>query len=462
MKARPVILTLTMLLLVGPGYALDYSDTHMNKSGHRQAFADYLVFDFEICSIGTVQNYISNGTVERSTGTNIWTIIIGDDVGEHPSMRRTVPSLYADINDYLYVASLRLGYHGRLVHLSNDTSPGVDVLEPPDSRSDFDTRFYISDQTVLVPPEDRINVAVQSRTYAWSDTAFDDFIIYEYRISNLNPLPLDSFYAALCMDFDVSLAEGGVGEEAFFRDDWPGYYRDDATHEYISYMYDGDNPNVPGNDVGGNKEPRESTGFVGSRLLYCPPVVGSNVPTVQRGHDWWDWNTDPANDSEWFDFISDSVWMAPPPSIHDYRVLQKTGPFAIPANDSIRVAFALGIGDGLGGMRANLAAAWHKYDLLTGVDEGIVTTPSNFELYPNYPNPFNASTALTFRLDTAGPVNLSIYDLLGQRVTSLVNGHMEAGAHSVTWHANELPTGVYFARLTSGGENRTVKMALLK
>ncbi len=312
------------------------------------------VFDWKVCNVGALTQYISNSTVERATGTNNWTIMLGDDILEHGSMRWNTPQDYAAINDYLYLGSLRIGYHGRIVHLSTDTSPGVDETLPPQSLSDYDTHFYISDQSELVPPEYRINVAVHQNTYAWSEHDANDFIIYQYWIVNLNSTPLDSVYVALHADCDVSAAEGGSGYQSYSRDDLVGYLKDDINREYISYMYDGDNPTVPGDDEGGNKIPKESRGYIGSRLLYCPPRVGESDHSIQSGHGWWDWNSDPASDSEYFQRISDGQWLPDPPSPHDFRFLQKTGPFAIGANDSIRVVFALGIGNGLTGLRSNL------------------------------------------------------------------------------------------------------------
>lgn len=69
----------------------------------------------------------------------------------------------------------------------------------------------------------------------------------------------------------------------------------------------------------------------------------------------------------------------------------------------------------------------------------------------NYPNPFNPSTKFNFDLPTAANVSLIVYDVLGREVAALVNGHHEAGYHSVTWSATNQPgsasaSGMYFAR----------------
>jgi serine protease AprX len=94
--------------------------------------------------------------------------------------------------------------------------------------------------------------------------------------------------------------------------------------------------------------------------------------------------------------------------------------------------------------------------------------PDKFTVYGNYPNPFNLSTVLSFYLPEAGHVNIDIYNILGRRVTNLVNGELDAGMNSVTWNStdiggNETASGVYFYRITyRDKETVTRKMLLLK
>jgi fibronectin type 3 domain-containing protein len=321
-----------------------------------------LEVDWTVCNVGMINNYITNSTVTRAAGQNEWTILIGDDILEYPSMRWEVPEEYASSNDYLYYGSLRIGYHGKLVHLANDTSPGIDVLEPPESISEYDTHFFISDQSENVPPEDQIGVMVHENTYAWSQQEADDFIIYDFWIANVTDSLLDSIYVALHADCDISAAAGGDGTQGFWRDDLVDYYRDGESGEYVSYMYDGDNPTIAGDDTGGKFIPKESLGYIGSRLLYCPPIVGESEPSVQQGHGWWDWNSDPGTDDDWFVLMSDGLWLDPPPSPHDFRFLQKLGPFEIAGGDSIRIVLAFGVGNGLFGMRSNLNNAHLLFD----------------------------------------------------------------------------------------------------
>lgn len=89
-------------------------------------------------------------------------------------------------------------------------------------------------------------------------------------------------------------------------------------------------------------------------------------------------------------------------------------------------------------------------------------TPDAFVLDGNYPNPFNPTTTITYRLPTAAHVHLRVYDVLGRMVASLVDGEAAAGYYEIDFDAGNLPGGVYFAVLGAGGERVSRPMVLLK
>jgi hypothetical protein len=88
--------------------------------------------------------------------------------------------------------------------------------------------------------------------------------------------------------------------------------------------------------------------------------------------------------------------------------------------------------------------------------------PTTFALRGNYPNPFNARTVISYELPTDAHVKLEIYNLFGQKVATLVDGQQEAGYRSVTWDASEVPSGVYFYKLSGGDFTETRRMMLVK
>ncbi len=89
-------------------------------------------------------------------------------------------------------------------------------------------------------------------------------------------------------------------------------------------------------------------------------------------------------------------------------------------------------------------------------------TPGKFDLAQNYPNPFNPETVIRYSLPDAGNVTLKVYNSLGQEVATLVDRFVEAGTHSMAFNAENLPSGIYYYRLTAGNFTETRKMNLLK
>ncbi len=88
--------------------------------------------------------------------------------------------------------------------------------------------------------------------------------------------------------------------------------------------------------------------------------------------------------------------------------------------------------------------------------------PKEFSLSQNYPNPFNPVTIISYQLPESGFVTLKIYDILGNEVEILINEEKPAGSYDITFDASNLPSGIYYYKLTSGSFVETKKMVLLK
>jgi hypothetical protein len=99
--------------------------------------------------------------------------------------------------------------------------------------------------------------------------------------------------------------------------------------------------------------------------------------------------------------------------------------------------------------------------VVTDVAEG-GQLPQAFELRQNYPNPFNPATTIDFSLGKAMNVKLTVFNILGQKVSTLVDNRMEAGPHTVIFDGKKLASGVYFYRLEAGNFVSSKKMLLLK
>lgn len=90
------------------------------------------------------------------------------------------------------------------------------------------------------------------------------------------------------------------------------------------------------------------------------------------------------------------------------------------------------------------------------------TVPTDYRLLQNYPNPFNPQTTIRFDLPVSGHTRVTVYDLSGTEVTTLLNGFSEAGSHSITFDAQTLPSGIYYYRIESRGFSAVRKMAFIK
>ena len=98
----------------------------------------------------------------------------------------------------------------------------------------------------------------------------------------------------------------------------------------------------------------------------------------------------------------------------------------------------------------------------TGVNETAMLVPKDFSLDQNYPNPFNPSTTIRFHVPATGTVTLAVFDMLGREVARLVDGVMQAGAHSVQMNGSGLSSGIYFYRLSGTNIVEVRKMILMK
>jgi hypothetical protein len=100
-------------------------------------------------------------------------------------------------------------------------------------------------------------------------------------------------------------------------------------------------------------------------------------------------------------------------------------------------------------------------------DEEVVEVPVRYELYQNYPNPFNPATTIKYSMPKDGKTSLVIYNVLGQKVRTLVDEKQKAGYYQVLWDGRadggyRVASGIYFFRLHSGDYYKVRKMLLIK
>jgi subtilisin family serine protease len=285
-----------------------------------------------------------------------------------------------------------------------------------------DQEYYTSfnDQNAPEP----LGVLVSQETYAFEDAPDDNYVIFEYTITNTENQDLEGVLVAHFEDWDM---DWGVGGDRVNFD----------RQRNLGYQYDSDD-------------------YRGQAVLSDPGVF-SFMALDNEIHVYPPYFT---MEDKW-SYMNAGIVDTAITTIRDCSVIITTGPFDIAPGESVIAAFAILGGTSLAEIQDNAAAAIARYGGITAADDDPVR-PDEFFLSQNYPNPFNAQTAIEFSIPTAGDVRLEAFDLLGRKVTVLIDEKLESGYHSVIWDCSDLSTGVYFYRLTVGDNTAVRKMTLIK
>jgi hypothetical protein len=152
----------------------------------------------------------------------------------------------------------------------------------------------------------------------------------------------------------------------------------------------------------------------------------------------------------------------------DMAVFDMTGPYPRLLDTGGRGGYFITASGGIAAVSDSFGI--HIFDLRniqTDVQVDAPELPDGFLLSQNFPNPFNPSTTIRYALPRRATVRLTIYNLLGQQIRTLVDADMSAGQHTVEWdgidgYGHAVATGLYFYRLEAGPNVETRKMLLLK
>ncbi|MDX1700903.1 MAG: T9SS type A sorting domain-containing protein [Melioribacteraceae bacterium] len=323
----------------------------------------------------------------------------------------------------------------------NDFSVIVPIsLHSPGTLADNETYAKFSDEEASPAS---LGIETEVNTYSFSDELNDDYMFIRYTFTNTTSELINNFYAGQYWDFDM---DGGSYEDdmvAFDIENNFGYAFDDdgdpvATHVGLALLSNG------------------NTNF------FAMDNTGESNPTIS-----WDGFSD---SEKWIALTSGMEYTESGPN--DISLLISTGPFTISPNSTAIIDFLIAAGDNLEDLRNNVIQARVKYqDILTNIGEnGLII--QDFTLEQNYPNPFNPTTKIKYSIPTASAefyselqnVNLTVYDVLGRKVTTLVNQKQRPGKYEVVFDAsrNRVASGVYYYQLISGDYISTKKMLLLK
>ena len=337
----------------------------------------------------------------------------------------------------LYEASLMIG--NSPVKVSNNTrndSGGSDehfrkrirVSRIDNSDAAFEGRSEFDDSLNPEP----LNVRVRHRQMAYSEVPDDKFIIAEYEIFNENATALEGVYVGLFSDWDID--ENSRDVTAYDEVNRMGYvFGKTAGSKYagvkllksvaspayypLSYQVTGD--------------PLETGG--GFSLAEKYQTLSSGIKSNGLGGS-------PANG-------------------YDVMFVLGSGPYIIPANGSVKVAFAVIGGDNLPDIQASAIAAEKKY---ASILNPIPSLADGFSLKQNYPNPAINRTTIEFSIPAEDITSISLFNSMGKKVKDVLNDKLREGTYRLDLDVSDLRSGMYVCRMNYAGQQLSIKVLVIK
>ncbi len=283
------------------------------------------------------------------------------------------------------------------------------------------------------------------------------------------------------METDLGWTVGALGDNAS-SGIWDRVDPVGTTYNSVVVQMEDDHTPAPGVNcyVTGNGSPGGTAGandVDGGKTTLLSPIFDLS-DAVSASVSYWRWYTNNAGNNpgeDWWrvDVTSNgidwvpleatqataAVWTEMSFDLTAYITLSNRVQIRFIADDSVNPSLVeAGVDDFL------LVA---ERQLETAVDDGAERVPTKLALGENYPNPFNPKTTIAFDLPATGKVDLTIFDLSGRQVATLVSGELAAGSHHVVWlgrddDGRQMSSGLYFSRLSFANEVLTRKMVLLK
>jgi len=285
-----------------------------------------------------------------------------------------------------------------------------------------------------------LGLQVLGRAFQWDSPENEDFIIFRYDITNASPKPLDK----LTVGF---YADPHIGGNNDFADDFAGV----SLENDIILFWDED-----GIGDGGVAAPPFA--FV---VLEAPDNVGLTSGVVK----YFGLQGTKAREDEkiWQAMRPDSVYVEI--GSGDILFISGSGDFSLAPGETKTYSVATILG---GDIAQKYTAVKNAFSTLVGIPriQGN-TAPQTIQLEANYPNPFNPTTTIRYTLSTSGYTSLTVSNMLGQPVKTLLQSKQPAGSYSVDWDGTnsdgaEVSSGVYFYSLQSGEQVKSRKMILMR
>lgn len=341
--------------------------------------------------------------------------------------------IYKDYN-LLYEAGLMIGTD--TAHISNNVR-GINgatdhdfiksqrVSQVPSSKADYEAVSKETDGGTSNPIP--LNVLVTNRVIAYKNAPDDKYVIVEYVVTNKGISTLNHAYIGLFTDWDVDVSDKNIAKY--------------DTGLQMGYAY-ATTPLSP---------------FVGVKLLSNNASPMFYPMSYQVAGDFLaDGNF---TRKEKFLSLSSGIAANSLGSGNGIDVMFTigSGPYTIPVNDSVKVAFAFTAGDNLTDISNSALAAQAKYNtVLTAIARDELA--SGFTVSQNYPNPAKNQTQVEVTIPKNGLVNIDLYDLTGRKIANWYHQVLAAGNHSLNFPTQNLYSGIYFYQVSYSGRSVVKKM----
>lgn len=338
----------------------------------------------------------------------------------------------------LYEAALMIGKSATQVsnnarnegNYSEDFKKLISAAKVSGTQAAFEGISTFTDESATSP----IGLKVKSRMLAYATAPDDKYVIVEYEVTNTTSATLQGIYTGMFTDWDLDESSSNATQY------------DSATK--TAYAYARKNVDYP---------------YAGVRLL-TNTAPDSYYPMSYQ------LTGDPLADSKFtiaekYAALSSGIKttsLGTTSNGYDIMYSIGSGPYNIPANGLITVAYAFISGDNLTDLLNSGNAAQTKY--LTIANKPIIepTKLTSFLLKQNYPNPAKTLTNIPFNLPEKSLTKLTLTNVTGKVIQTLVNETLNAGSYSTPFNVTKLTPGVYFYELRAGSYHKALKMIVVK
>jgi serine protease len=409
-------------------------------------FSDGTYSDFQLISV------LINPTYRTQSGNNITFTITSKGTlafNDYPGNEQG--------NGFTFIKGRNLLYEAGLMYGTSDTKliSSVRGSNPEQQSNDFYPLSFVSinnpgviaDQEGVSKFNDnnagskKLDIETELRTYSFSGTGNDNYIILKYIFKNKSSIDNSNFYSGIYFDWDI---------------DDEGYDKNIAKYDSenrFGYAYHSDLNEA---FIGMALLTEGSTGFYGIANDGLDGGIG-----VYDGY---------SDASKWLTLTNGLKKTNAGPN--DISTVISSGPYELKANSTLTVAFSISAGIDLNSLKTSVVNSREKYSsVVTEILDEEPELPTQFSLSQNYPNPFNPSTTIKYSIPNNGnreseAVSLVVYNTLGQEVATLVNQNQKAGSYKIIFDASSaqggLTSGVYFYKIQAGSFSDIRKMILLR